>query len=181
MTAVSRVLDNYARLRAYCDSFFFAVADIYHGDMVCRKGCFACCELNSVCALEAHAMAVYVAGRPRVRTGIRKKNAVCAFCMDGACCAYPARPVICRTHGAVISVDKGNTVARSCDLNFRRTDPAALPETHVLNAASVTGNLMRLNMAFCMAAGDTKRASERFAMEQVLAGNIPESILNVKV
>jgi hypothetical protein len=32
-------------------------------------------------------------------------------------------------------------------------------------------------MAFCMTIGDKKLASKRFAMEQVLRGTVPKSIL----
>jgi hypothetical protein len=179
MTKLKQILDNYATLCRYCDSFFAAVQKHYGSEMACRKGCSACCELHSVCGLEAHAVAAFLArqGSPRPRK--RKKPSQCALCVNGACIAYQARPVICRTHGVLLLLDKGKTVASSCGLNFAGRDPAALPQACVLDTAAVTGNLIRLNMAFCMAAGSRELASERFTMADVLAGDIPESILDI--
>jgi hypothetical protein len=77
-------------------------------------------------------------------------------------------------------LDKGNTVASSCRLNFEGRDLAVLPGAHVLDTAAVTENLMRLNMAFCMAAGRRELASQRFTMAAVLARDVPESILDIR-
>jgi hypothetical protein len=85
--------------------------------------------------------------------------------------------VICRTHGAALRADRGKTVYSSCGRNFTTIAPASLPRSHVFDTAAVTGNLMRLNMAFCMAAGDARLASMRFTMEQVQSGALPERIL----
>jgi hypothetical protein len=77
-------------------------------------------------------------------------------------------------------LDKGNTVASSCRLNFKGRDLTVLSGAHVLDTAAVTENLMRLNMAFCMAVGRRELASQRFTIAAVLAGNIPESILDIR-
>ncbi|HUI91559.1 MAG TPA: hypothetical protein VLX68_04840 [Chitinivibrionales bacterium] len=177
MTQIVQILDNYAKLRRYCDSFFTAVQQRYPGDMACKKGCFACCELHSVCAIEAHALAFYLKRRAVPSRKKRSDRSKCALCVNGNCAAYPARPVICRSHGLPLLLDKGKTVASSCDLNFSRRDPASLPASRVFDTAAITGNLVRLNMAFCMAAGITELASRRFTMAAVLAGELPEIIL----
>ena len=181
MTKLEQILDNYATLCRYCDSFFSFVRKQYGSDMACGKGCSACCELHSVCGLEAYAVAVCLAKKSLPRTQKRKNRSRCALCVNGRCLAYPARPVICRTHGVPLLLDKGKTVASSCGLNFAGRDLAGLPRSHVLDTTVVTGNLIRLNMAFCMAAGRRDLASERFTMAAVLAGDIPESILNINV
>lgn len=90
---------------------------------------------------------------------------------------YAARPVICRTHGLAISIDKGRTVRPTCALNFMKLDVRELPKPHVFDSAAITDNLMRLNLAFCMAIGHAALASKRFTMEQILNGALPESIL----
>jgi Fe-S-cluster containining protein len=174
------ILDNYAALCRYCDSFFESVSGLYKNEIRCSKGCSACCELHSVCAIEACAISAFLAARRRRTRACRAGRDRCALLVGGECSAYPARPVICRTHGAALRTDKGATVYSSCNRNFTRVAPASLPRSHVLDTAAVTGNLMRLNMAFCMAAGDARLASKRFTMEQVRSGTIPERILVVK-
>lgn len=181
MTKLDQILDNYATLCRYCDSFFSFVRKQYGRDMACGKGCSACCELHSVCGLEARAVAACVAKKHAPRPQKGKSRSRCALCVNQECIAYPARPVICRTHGVPLLLDKGKTVATSCRLNFAGRDLAALPRSHVLDTTAVTGNLIRLNMAFCMAVGRSDLASERFTMAAVLAGDIPESILDINV
>jgi hypothetical protein len=177
MTAVQAVLVNYGKLCAYCDSFFSVIRKVYKAEMACRKGCCACCELHSVCAIEARVLVEYLAGRPPRAAEKRKKNGACALAFRGTCRAYPARPVICRTHGVAISIDKGSAVLSSCNLNFAGPALAALPQKHVLDTTKITSNLMRLNHAFCMAVGDPALSPRRFTMEQVLAGQVPKRIL----
>ena len=181
MAALQAILGNYDKLCGYCDSFFLSVQKRYAGELKCKKGCNACCELHSVCGLEAHAVAACLAKKNALRPQQRKNRSRCALCVNGKCIAYPARPVICRTHGVPLFLDKGKTVASSCRLNFAGRDLAALPRAHVLDTAAITENLVRLNMAFCMAAGCTELASARFTMAAVLAGDIPESILDINV
>jgi hypothetical protein len=105
---------------------------------------------------------------------------MCALLRSGECSAYPARPVICRTHGVALHADNGTTVLPSCERNFTDVELAALPAEHVFDTATVTNNLLRLNMAFCMVAGIPRFSSKRFTMEQIVTGNIPESVVAVK-
>jgi hypothetical protein len=181
VTALQEILDNYGKLCGYCDSFFLSIQKRYAGELKCKKGCSACCELHSVCGLEAHAVAACLAKKRAPRLQKRKNRSKCALCVNGECIAYQARPVICRSHGVPLLLDKGKTVASSCRLNFTGRDLAALPRGYVLDTTAVTGNLIRLNMAFCMAVGRRELASERFTMAAVLAGDIPESILDINV
>jgi uncharacterized protein len=180
MNCMRAVLDNYAALCRYCDSFFESVSGLYKNQIRCKKGCRACCELHSVCAIEACAISTFLAARRRRTRARRTDRDRCALLVKGECSAYPARPVICRTHGAALRADRGATVYSSCGRNFTSIAPVSLPRSLVFDTAAVTGNLMRLNMAFCMAAGDARLASRRFTMEQVRSRAIPERILIVK-
>jgi Fe-S-cluster containining protein len=179
MSTIEGILDNYDRLCAYCDCFFSTVCSQYANDMRCKKGCSACCVLHSVCALEAH---VIVRNRVAVKTGPqpvpkKKPQGACVMLRGTACAIYTSRPVICRTHGLAISIDKKRTVCPTCTLNFTKRDVRGLPKPHVFDSAAITNNLMRLNLAFCMAIGHTSLASKRFTMEHVLSRELPKSIL----
>jgi hypothetical protein len=100
MTILTEILYNYKRLCGYCDSFFLGVKQRYKADLKCKKGCYCCCELHSVCALEAHTLAKYLRAGAPPRMKKSKNRRYCALLRNGACIAYPDRPVICRTHGA---------------------------------------------------------------------------------
>jgi uncharacterized protein len=180
MTTIRAILDNYATLCSYCDSFFSSILRLYKSEIRCAPGCHGCCELHSVCAIEAHALTAYLSGLPRRRGKRKRGKHLCALLANRECTAYPARPMICRTHGAALLADTGATVFTSCDLNFTSVSPASLPRSHVFDTAAVTGNLMRLNTAFCIAAGAASLSPKRFTLDQVLRRAIPDSILTVK-
>jgi Fe-S-cluster containining protein len=180
MNIKQSIIDNYDKLCGYCDSFFLAIRKLHGDDMLCKKGCSECCKLHSVCALEAFVIARHMAAQnprqlPRKKGDLRPQ--ICAMLKNKGCMIYAARPVICRTHGLAISTDKRRTVCPTCALNFKKHDVRALPKPHVLDSAVVTNNLMRLNLAFCMAVGHTALASKRFTMEQVLRAKLPKRIL----
>lgn len=65
----------------------------------------------------------------------------------------------------------------TCALNFIKHDVRELPKPNVFDSAAVTDNLMRLNLAFCMAIGRLPLASKRFTLEHVLSRELPKSIL----
>jgi Fe-S-cluster containining protein len=181
MSTKQSILDNYDKLCSYCDSFFSSIRKLHSDDMQCKKGCGACCKLRSVCALEAFVITRHVATQ-KSRTLPQKKGDLrrhtCAMLKNKGCMIYAARPVICRTHGLAISIDKRKDVDPTCALNFStKRDVRTLPKPHVFDSAIVTDNLMRLNMAFCLAVGHGSLASKRFTMEQVLSGKLPKSIL----
>jgi hypothetical protein len=132
-----------------------------------------------VCALEAFVIARLLAAKESRKLSRKKEDLlqICAMLKNKRCMIYAARPVICRTHGLAITIDKRITVDSTCALNFTNHDVRTLRKPHVLDSAVVTDNLMRLNLAFCMAVGHASFASKRFTMEQVLLRRLPKSIL----
>jgi uncharacterized protein len=179
VSTIVKILDNYDKLCAYCDGFFSSIHSMYADDMRCAKGCSACCELHSVCALEAHVITrnIVDAGSLQAEQSAKDGRAGCIMLKHDRCAVYASRPVICRTHGLAISMDKGRTACSSCELNFTVRDATALPGPHVLDAAAITDNLMRLNLAFCMALGSPLLSSKRFTLASVLSGGLPKRIL----
>jgi uncharacterized protein len=178
MNTIRAIIDNYEKLCRYCDAFFSSMKKTYGDHMRCGPGCSACCELHSVCSLEAHVIVtkggIKREGHAAPPRNIRRH---CAMLVDDRCTIYAVRPIICRTHGLAISYDNGRTVYSSCNLNFTDQHISSLSGTHVFDAAAITGNLMRLNMAFCTVSGDRRRASERVTMGQILYGTVQKCIL----
>lgn len=163
------LFDRYATLAAYCDQAFAAAADRYAAQMQCAKGCAACCRLETVVPLEAALIAAYLAVVPLdVDRADDDADALeCAFLKaDAACAIYPARPLICRTHGMPMQYpDQAERDA--CPLNFSAFSLDQIEPQYVLSTETVTTNLMRLNLALCMIAGDAEFAGERIRLSDL--------------
>ena len=88
------------------------------------------------------------------------------------CAIYPARPLICRTHGMAIQYpDQEEWDA--CPLNFIDAPLNQIDSQYVLHAEAVTTNLLRLNLAFCMIAGNAELAGERVRLRDLRASALP--------
>jgi len=167
---LAQILENYRTLCRYCDDFFAAARRRFGSQMKCSAGCSDCCTLGTVTAIEAHAISEYVAG---LDTGDRRRLAEglptaqkCPLLRGGECSVYPARPVICRTHGLAVRYRR-NGVMASCIVNFAGRDLDALEPQAVLDMDRVNDNLLRLNLAFCRLRGIEERAGARVSLAQL--------------
>lgn len=95
---------------------------------------------------------------------------------DNSCIIYENRPVICRSHGLVLVENEKNAVS-SCPLNFTHTSIESLPSSHLFNTDLVTENIMRFNLAFCLALGKKNLADKRISLASILSGSVAERIL----
>jgi Fe-S-cluster containining protein len=123
------------QLHAKVDAFFARV-EARHGDEVaCRTGCADCCRARlTVTGVEARAIAGEVA-----RWSIEQRRALAAqvearhgdprcAALDDAdrCTIYEARPIVCRSHGVPVRLQRGSLpVIEVCPRNFARSAPAA--------------------------------------------------------
>ena len=147
------VIDNYRALCAYCDSIWARVIDAYPNEIACRKGCGICCELQSVNQIEAYVIRAHIrtSSLPAISPSTTKFKNSCPFLHDDACSVYPARPIICRTHGLVLrSTEFLRPQAASCPYNFPSLHPRDIPEELTADIDRITKNLTKLNLAYCM-------------------------------
>lgn len=107
--------------------FFDSFAARHENAMTCRKGCSGCCHVDlSIFTSEAARILGWLksldqATRKELRQNLEereekdregstptapdptgKSRSPCAFLMGSACTIYPARPIICRTQGALL-------------------------------------------------------------------------------
>jgi Fe-S-cluster containining protein len=139
--------------------------------MQCQTGCADCCRVRlTVTAVEAAAIRAYVAELPH---SVRRQLAT-GSCGGGAasktvsiaadtasdnrgevrcaaldhhdrCMIYPARPLVCRSHGVPIRMRAASLpVVQSCHRNFHRTTPDA---DCVLDQATLSATLLAINAA----------------------------------
>jgi len=182
MATVRDVLDNYFRLRGFCDALREAVSRRYGDQLACRPGCSGCCILAGVNMLEAAVL--LLARRDRPHPPVRPAGPVgleddipCPLLHKGLCGLYPARPLICRTHGLPLrgaSLTGGRTDC--CPLNFPAFDLETIEPDLILDADEVTMNLMRLNLAFCMLLQVPALAGERLSLAALLSGDVPAAL-----
>jgi len=165
---VPDIMDNYRKLCAYCDSIWNRVREIYPNEIACRKGCGICCELQSVNQIEAYAIRSYIVNNKNLLDDARVDDVVidddivdtdntdsCPFLRKQSCSIYPARPIICRTHGLILRSSEFplSRQAASCPYNFPSVHPNDFPPELAVDVDAITKNLVNLNLAFCMASG----------------------------
>jgi uncharacterized protein len=163
------VLDRLAELAARVDGFFDQVHARRRADMMCAAGCHDCCQPGlTVTAIEAAAIRAHLAAMPaaaRDALRARRDGARCAALDDGGRCSiYPARPLICRSHGVSIRMAdrRGLPVVETCPKNF--TARAAGP-AEILDQGTLSTILAALDAAHAAAQGGDR---ERVAIADLL-------------
>jgi len=180
MATVNDLLHTYLELCAFCDEFQKKASHRYPHDFKCRLGCADCCTLESVNGLEAFVLANFlqqltIAGQDDLLPATRKES--CPFLVNNVCVVYPARPLICRTHGLPIrSTSLTGGEIDTCPHNFTNRHSNEIERECVLDVDMITANLVRLNMAFGLLCGNSKIASNRYQLRNVVAGNLPLEI-----
>lgn len=179
MPSISDVISRYTDLCKYCDSFWNSAAKKNPDSIKCKIGCCACCELQSVSAVEAFCIIDFLRqSRKSVIHRSGNKDGFCIFLNNKTCGIYNCRPVICRTHGLLLS-SNDEPIARSCILNYQNISIADC--SIVLDWETIAMNLMKINMAFCIISGFQSLSDKRFLLSDVAAGIIPDEFNTVNL
>lgn len=148
----------------------------HRATMQCGPRCTDCCQALSLLAIEAQMVATaYQALPPATQAAIRamigsrarETDAQCPFLLDGLCAIYPARPLICRTHGLAIGyVDEEREVIEvsACALNFAEDFPLITEDLLLLDPFNA--RLAALNQEFAEAMG--LAAATRVGMQEIV-------------
>lgn len=144
-------LTEYAAVVDRVQVFADRAADAQRDNLACRKGCDGCCRLRRTAfAVEVAAIRHHITTldadrqaelRARVASPEVHAGARCVFLdADGGCAVYPARPIICRTHGPAVTSAESGVVW--CGLNFESVPDADVP---VVAPAGSVLDLDRIN------------------------------------
>ena len=136
MTQFDRLFKNYTDLLARVDAHIERVNRTWGEHIACRKGCDSCCRPLSLFPVEAFALSrAFDRLEDRIKEQARKNSRdqdACPLLMDKTCLVYGARPVICRTHGFPIYMEKeGEAMVDFCPENFKGI--TELPREIMLN------------------------------------------------
>jgi len=145
---------NYRSLVAKVDALCRKVVTEFDEHISCQPGCDGCCRHLSLFSVEAVALAMALQELPAVEAEhIRKlasaatTNSHCPLLQNGRCLLYPARPIICRSHGLpLLVIQDGTKRIDYCPQNFRGVP--AIPAGAVINLDLLNTTLATINALF---------------------------------
>jgi uncharacterized protein len=170
--SLNQIFAQYKALCNYCGEFSALVSQKYGQHIQCKKGCADCCSLETVSPLEAQVISEYLKKSPALTSenavvkSSDKKQGKCVFLKDEACAIYPVRPIICRTQGLPMGFSESPSID-VCPLNFTNQPVSSIDKKYVLDAGKIAENLMRLNLAYCMAKGEMDTAGDRIKLSSL--------------
>lgn len=157
---------HYRALVAKADAFFTRVHLRHAAEMDCAEGCRDCCVAGlALTAVEAAAVRNLLSAMPAderaaVRARSERADACPALDERGRCAIYPARPLVCRTHGVPVRVEG---IVSACPRNF----PAGLPGGDaVLEQSTLSTMLLAVDAAFV---AEAAAPPERVPLASLLA------------
>lgn len=165
-------LENYLALLQRVDELCQGTASRFSDQIACRPGCDACCRHLSLFAVEARALTLALQELPEddaaaIREAARAAapDGPCPLLRDGLCLLYRARPIICRTHGLPLLIDRdGARQVDFCPENFRTV--SSIPGSAVIDLERLNAMLTAINALFL----NSRPGPERIAMADALLG-----------
>lgn len=141
------LLKNYTDLITRVDEHTQRLARVHNDRLACKKGCDECCRHLSLFPVEAFALSrafsrLDAACRERILGQAGQSDRACPLLVGHACMVYEARPIICRTHGYPLYLEKeGRSMVDFCPKNFKgvkrldRSDMLDLDRMNILLTA----------------------------------------------
>ncbi len=178
---------NLRRLHDKVDSFFAQIVDKHGQHLSCRTGCSSCCQQTiSLFPVELEPIREATRTLPeeqKERLADRLGSPIsaqspderpCPLLEDERCLVYEARPIICRTHGLPVLVERtesGPPERDVCPLNFTEgLDIEQLPAEELLDVRRLDQVLALTNhLAMQEAASDAQREPIDHALRRWLA------------
>ena len=174
---LDEILFQYQNLLFKVDSTCDELEKVYREHLICKPGCSQCCEVErTVCAVEAYIieqqlLLLSVQKIRRLRKLYKDNDETCPMLLRNRCVIYPARPIICRTHGLPILYHEAErTFIDYCRLNFSK-----LPEHHLFKKEKILDmnpyyvELIQIDKKyFEHILGKTWRANQRRSIKSIL-------------
>lgn len=149
---IRKRLGNYNALVERVDAHIRNVEIRYAGYIACKKGCDKCCKYLTLFPVEALAMACtfrQLSGerQRKITERVEQNKTGCPLLINSACELYPARPIICRTHGYPIYMEKnGRPRVDFCPDNF--IGMTSIPKDALLSIDQLNMTLAVINRHF---------------------------------
>ena len=124
----------------------------YPGKIACKKGCDSCCKFLTLFSVEAFSLSksfikLPLSTQELIFKKVEKNENACPLLIKGTCALYSNRPIICRTHGYPIYLEKGNEIQIDfCPKNFKRI--TSFPKDVLLSIERLNSALVAINHHF---------------------------------
>ena len=170
--SIHSALKNYNALLKRVDDHIRNLEKRYPDKIVCKKGCDSCCKFLTLFPVEALAISAAFIKLPEEMQGIvvkklKQKEDACPILIDSACILYPARPVICRTHGYPIYMEKnGEPLVDFCPENFKGV--TSFPKDALLSIEQLNTTLIAINHHFLESIGTKSPFPERIPISKAV-------------
>ncbi len=151
-TIFDELFQNYTTLLARVDAHIAKVLKTQAQQITCKKGCDDCCRFLNLFPVEAFALSRAFKALPekdqnRIQKKAEQGEDQCPLLIDHICMLYQARPVICRTHGFPIYMNKkGDVMVDFCPENFKGM--TGLPKEVMLDLDQLNTLLSTVNQHF---------------------------------
>ncbi|MCG8549699.1 MAG: YkgJ family cysteine cluster protein [Desulfobacterales bacterium] len=149
---LDNLLKNYTDLIQRVDRHIQRLAKVHKDRLACKKGCDECCRHLSLFPVEAFALSrafcrLDAPCREKVLGQAELNDRACPLLVDHVCMVYEARPIICRTHGYPLYMEKaGRGVVDFCPKNF--TGVKTLDHSDMLDLDRMNTLLTAVNSHF---------------------------------
>lgn len=149
---IRHLLLNYHTLVKKVDHYTTHITRAYSDQIACKKGCGACCRLLTLFPVEALALSEAFTSlskgiKTKVTRKIEKEKNTCPLLIDRECVLYPARPIICRTHGYPVYIKKEEEhFVDFCPENFKSV--TSFPKEMLLDIEQLNIMLSVINQHF---------------------------------
>jgi len=149
---IQDLLKNYTALVGRVDRHVKQVAQDYSHAIACQKGCDSCCRLLNLFPVEAFALSLAFSCLDKscqeiAMAALERQNKECPLLVQGECLLYPARPIICRTHGfPLVFKKKAQTLVDFCPKNFKHM--TSFPKESLLDLDQLNTLLSAINQHF---------------------------------
>ena len=170
--SIDFVLKDYHELVKRVDSHICRTQNKFSGKIACKRGCDKCCRCLTLFPVEAFALSAAFIRLPlklrnKIAQKIKKKEETCPLLIDRACVLYPERPIICRTHGYPIHMEKeGKRQIDFCPENFKGV--TSFPKEVLLDIEKLNTALVFVNHGFTGSIETDAPLPERIPVSEAL-------------
>lgn len=150
--SIDKILHNYYELTDKIDLHVSLIEKTYSKLIACTKGCDSCCKALTLFPVEAVSISRAFNKLPdmtkeAIKNRIKTEHESCPALINHICAIYPARPIICRTHGYPIYLLKNNKpFVDFCQKNFNGIK--SFPNEALLDIDQLNATLAAINRFF---------------------------------